>query len=142
MHHLIIHSALTFERSSSVETAVQYRRYDASRASLNARLSCSLTPRGSEPRSIVYTPSEPLPGTSCLTFLIQRGIYSVSWCDCSSVGAPSGHLSVPGLPAGKRRRLHQIFWGGKGDSVLPEREKRKVLICSATRWVRGERRSG
>lgn len=82
-------------------------------------------------------PSEPLPGTSCLTFLIQRGIYSVSWCDCSSVGAPGGHLSVPGLPAGKRRRLHQIFWGEGRWRPAGEREEKSLdLQCDQM----GERR--
>lgn len=47
------------------------------------------------------------------------------------------------LASGEAQKAAPDFLGGgKGDSVLPEREKRKVLICSATRWVRGERRSG
>lgn len=40
------------------------------------------------------------------------------------------------LASGEAQKAAPDFWGGEGDSVLPEREKRKV------RWVRGERRSG
>lgn len=75
-------------------------------------------------------------------FIYAKGIYSVSWRVCSSVGAPSGHLFVPRCQQ-ERRRLHQI--SRKGDS-LPEGEReRKERVCfvlrlmGVTRWVRERR---
>lgn len=70
------------------------------------------------------------------------GIYSVSRCERSSVGAPSSHLSAPRCQR-ERRRLHQIL--RKGDSLLEETERgdgegrgegRKTLVESVTRWLR------
>ncbi len=55
-------------------------------------------------------------------FSHPKGIYSVSWCDCSSLDVPSGHLSVPCCQQ-ERRRLHQIW--RKGDSLPEERERER-----------------
>lgn len=46
-------------------------------------------------------------------FSYPKAIYIVSWCDCSSVGGSTRHLSVPGTPQRGCRRLHQILGQGK-----------------------------
>lgn len=72
-------------------------------------------------------------------FSHPKGIYSVSRCDCSSVGAPGSHLSVPRCQQ-ERRRLHQT--SGKWDSLPEERERergratRKPDPCWV--WWRGQ----
>lgn len=65
-------------------------------------------------------------------FPYPKGIYSVSWCDCSSVGAPSGHLSVPRCQR-ERRRLHQISREGEGEEK--EESLIRAPVDSATRWT-------
>lgn len=82
-------------------------------------------------------------------FSYPKTIYIVSWCDCSSVGGPTRHLSVPGTPQRGCRRLHQIFGQGKqphtGERGRGEAQKESLSCApadSTTEWVREKRGVG
>lgn len=138
MYRLIIHSTLTFQRSGSVKPRYSMCN-NASTVGFNAV--SPICPGGASWAVSYIYPSVPLPGTSCLTFPIQRG-FTVS------VGAIARQwvrrAAICQCLAASRKAEGCTRFLRKGDSLPDEREgERESLICApvdgATRWVRERR---
>ena len=104
---------------------MQYsRRYDASRASLNARLSCSLRLRGAS-REVLYIPQWAFARNIMSHFSYPKGDLQCQLVRLLVSGCAERPFVSAWLASGERRRLHQIFGGREIVSCRRERERER-----------------